>query len=123
MYKLMKLISVLIRQFCVPNPFEVLGEGLIITISNAPVLLSPILLNWLVEPIVHAITFIVVGMYYDRGSEPALGSFLYLVFYCLHIFILWLMSKLGFTLWAVMIILMIYGWCLRKMANIRYSLY
>ena len=67
MYKLMKLISVLIRQFCVPNPFEVIGEGRIITISNAPVLLSPILLNWLVEPIVHAITFIVVGMYYDRG--------------------------------------------------------
>lgn len=34
MYKLIAATSILIRQFCVPNPFEALGNGLVVNIGE-----------------------------------------------------------------------------------------
>ena len=111
MYKLFLIVSILVRQFLLPNPFEALGEGLTITISGGSFLLIPDILNLIAEPILYGITYAVVGLYYDRGSNAALGSFLYLMFYCIHTFLLWLMSLAGFAVWAVVLVLVGYILC------------
>ena len=108
MYKIMALISVVVRQFYLPNPFEALEEGLEITLNNNQFIMGPECLNLVTEPLIHIITFAVVGLYYERGSAPVLGSLMYLFFYCMHAFILWLMSLTSFTYWAVLFILVIY---------------
>ena len=111
MYKLMAAISIWIRQFYIPNPFEALGDGLVINMGKTSMLLPPEALNWVAEPFMHGTTFVIVGLYYDRGSAPALGSFLYLIFYCIHTFLLWLMSLAGFATWAVILIVVLYIGC------------
>ena len=81
-----------IRQFFMPNPFDVLGEGITVTIGDSPLLLTPDCLNWIAGLFLPAITFAIVGWYYRRGSFPVLGSILYMIFFCIHTFILYLMS-------------------------------
>lgn len=108
MYQIIATISTLIRQFCLSNPFEALGEGLVVNVGDGPILISPFLLNWIAEPVMHAATYAIVGVFYDRGDEPAVGSFLYLLFYCVHTFLVWLMSLAGFVTWAVVLILVLY---------------
>ena len=119
MYKLIAAISILIRQFYLPNPFEALGDGLIVNIGETSILLPPGVLNWVAEPIMHMVTFAIVGLYYDRGSAPALGSFLYLLFYCVHTFLLWLMSLAGFSTWAVVVIVVLYIACHMSLTKLR----
>ena len=63
MYKLIAAISILIRQFCLPNPFEALGDGLTVNIGEALILLTPRVLNLLAEPFMHAVAFAIVGLY------------------------------------------------------------
>ena len=111
MYKLMAAISILIRQFYIPNPFEALGDRLVVNMGNTSMLLPTEVLNWVAEPFMHGITFVIVGLYYDRGSAPALGSFLYLIFYCIHTFLLWLMSLAGFATWTVTLMVVLYIGC------------
>lgn len=108
MYKLMLIFSVLIRQYCIANPFEALGDGLIVNIGGSPTLLSPWMLNGVAEPFIYMITYGIVEFYYERGEEPVVGSLLYLIFYCVHIFLLWLMSLAGFAMWAIALIVIIY---------------
>lgn len=82
-----------IRQFVIPNPFNVLGKGITIKISEVPIVLSPELMNWLADPVIFGITFGVVGLYYISGSAPAWGSVLYMLFYAIHIgLVYWVMS-------------------------------
>lgn len=119
MYKLIAAISILIRQFCISNPFEALGDGLGVNIGETSMLLPPGVLNWIAEPFMHAVAFAVVGLYYDRGSNHALGSFLYLLFYCMHTFLLWLMSLAGFATWAVLLIVVLYIVCHMGLKNLR----
>lgn len=119
MYKLIAAISILIRQFCIPNPFEALGDGVVVNIGETPILLPPGVLNWIAEPFMHAVTFAVVGLYYDRGSAPALGSFLYLLFYCIHTFLLWLMSLAEFATWVVLLIVVLYIVCHMGLTKLR----
>lgn len=111
MYKIMAGISMLIRQFYLPNPFEALGNGLQVEICNMLVVLPPSLLNWVAEPIMHTITYGVVNMYYQQGSNPALGSFLYLFLYCVHTGIIHLMALADFNKWIVILILVLYAGC------------
>ena len=108
MYQIIATISTLVRQFCLSNPFEALGDGLVVNLGDGPILLSPVLLNWIAEPVMHGATYAIVGMFYDRGDEPVVGSFLYLFFYCMHTFMVWLMSLAGFATWAVILILVLY---------------
>ena len=91
LYGLLSAVSLCIRHFCLPNPFDVLGEGITFVWQGTPILLAPILLNWIAELFLHPITFGVVGLYYDRGSKPALGSILYMVFYAVHTGVLYLL--------------------------------
>lgn len=82
MYKLISLLSVLVRNQ-LPNPFESMERGTLI--------------NWCVGTVLAPITFSIVGLFYERGSEPAWGSLLYLFFYLLHTGIVILCGKFGFT--------------------------
>lgn len=122
MYKLMAVISILIRQFCIPNPFEALGDGLIVNVGKTPILIQPWILNGVAETFMYMVTFGVVGLYYESGEEPVVGSFLYLLFYCIHTFLLWLMSLAGFATWAVALLLVLYVGChiVLKMLRKRY---
>lgn len=63
MYRLMALISVLVRQFILPNPFEQLPKSVSVTFSGVEIAVPPALLNLFAEPMLHAITFAIVGLY------------------------------------------------------------
>ena len=97
-----------IRQFLMPNPFDVLGEGITVAIGGAPFLLSPDALNWIAGLFLPAFTFAVVGLYYARYSFPALGSILYMIFFCLHTFILYLMSWAYPSIFLIVLIGVVY---------------
>ena len=97
-----------IRQFFMPNPFEVLGEGITVTIADAPILLSPDVLNWIAGLFLPAITFGIVAWYYRKGSFPVLGSILYMIFFCIHTFILYLMSWAYPSIFLIVLIAVAY---------------
>lgn len=94
----------LIRQFAIPNPFEALGEGIIISLGDVPFTLTPEILNWIADPIIFSVTFGIVGLYYRKGSAPALGSFLYMLFYCVHIGLLYWVLSMYPTVWQMVLI-------------------
>ncbi len=109
LYRLIAFISIIIRQFVLPNPFEPLGESFAITINDISIILTPDILNWITEPILHAITFAIVGLYYKRGrNNPSLGSFLYLVFYAIHVGLIYIISYFNFSCIPIIIVLVSY---------------
>lgn len=94
MYRLMAIISLFIRQCYLPNPFE-----------NTP---YPVLINWICEPFLHGLTYEIVGLFYKRRSSPAIGAFLYLLFYAINTALLYLIIYLGYKSIASIIIVVIY---------------
>lgn len=96
MYKIMVVISLLIRTFCLPDPFECFGD-------------YAILINLVVEAPVHLFVYKLVGTVYSKGSFPLWGAILYLVVYCAVIGVLYLMSIFCFAWWWVLIILIVLG--------------
>lgn len=80
-----------------PNPFETLDNGNLI--------------NYIIEPFIHIVTFGVVGIYYKSGRNPTLGSILYTAFYFIHIGILLLFGVFEWNKIAVIIILILYITC------------
>lgn len=109
LYGIIALISALVRQFVLPNPFEPLGERFTLTVSSVAITLTPDIANWIAEPILHAVTFAIVGIYYSKGeNEPALGSFLYLLFYAVHVGLIHIVSSFGFDWVAIIIVLVLY---------------
>ncbi len=94
MYKYIALISFYVRFFVLPNPFKSFQNGIII--------------NYIAEPIIHAVTFGIVGLFYSRRSNSSLGSFLYFIFYCINICLIQLWALVGASVIAAMIITLIY---------------
>lgn len=91
MYGVIALISAIVRQFALPNPFECFGD-------------SAIVINWIAEPIIHAVAYGLVGLVYHRGDSPALGSVLYLLAYAAVTGILAIMGIFSFAWWWIAII-------------------
>ena len=91
LYGLITLISTLIRQFVLPNPFECFGD-------------YADLINWISEPIIHVVAYGIVGFYYIRGSAPAWGSLLYLLAYAFIVGVLWIMGIFSFAWWWILIV-------------------
>ena len=91
LYALMTVISTLVRQFVLPNPFECFGE-------------KAALINWIAEPIIHIVAYSIVGLFYVSGSNPVLGSIAYLATYALIIGILWVLSIFSFAWWWILIL-------------------
>lgn len=108
MYKFLSTLFWVVRQFFIPNPFEVLGDGVTVMINDAPMMLTPDTLNWIAGLGLPAITFAVVGLYYSRSSEPVAGSILYMIFFCVHTGILHLMSLAYPAIWLVVLIGVVY---------------
>ena len=100
-YKAIVSVSWIIRQFCLPNPFESLGDGLIVTLGKSQLLMTPTILNLIASFVLPLLSYLIVGMVYESGSEPALGSILYLSVYCVLVFILWIVSVYSFSILAV----------------------
>lgn len=94
MYKFIALMSLLIRQFYIPNPFETLEYGYSI--------------NIILELPLYLLTYNVVGLYYSKGSNSTLGSILYLIFYIIHVGLLFLMGILQWNTIAIVSIFILY---------------
>ena len=91
LYTIISVVSIVVRQFFLPNPFECFGD-------------TAWLYNLIAEPIIHALAFALVGLVYHKGEFPALGSFLYLVAYAALTGILALMGTFSFAWWWIAII-------------------
>ena len=92
MYTIVGIISIIIRQWILPNPFECFGWLISMGINAA------------IAPILHLVAYKIVGMVYEGGSAPAIGSILYLIVYASIIGILALMGIFSFAWWWVLII-------------------
>lgn len=96
LFKVLATLFWAIRQFAIPNPFAPLGEGVAVWI------------NLVADPLIASFTYGVVGLYYVKGTEPALGSILYMVFYCVHIGLIYLLSACYPRTWLIVIIILMY---------------
>ena len=90
-YGIITIISLLVRQFVLPNPFECFGD-------------NAVLINWIAEPIIQVVAYGIVGIFYISGSAPALGSLLYLLIYALIVGLLWVLGIFSFAWWWILII-------------------
>ena len=88
MYGFMATISLLMRQFCLPNPFECFGN-------------MALLYNWIAGLVLAPLSYALVGLVYNSGDAPALGSFLYLLTYAILTGILWILGQFSFAWWAI----------------------
>lgn len=91
LYALMTVISTLVRQFVLPNPFECFGE-------------KAALINWIAEPFIHIVAYGIVGLFYVSGSNPFLGSIAYLSTYAAIVGILWVLGIFSFAWWWILIL-------------------
>lgn len=96
MYETVVLISVIIRQFFIANPFISLGMPL------------AWIINLLFESIFYMTTFRFVGLFYSRGAFPALGSAMYLGVYYGHTYLLSNLVSSSLSWWVVAIIIFLY---------------
>lgn len=92
LYGVISVISIIVRQFFLPNPFDCFGD-------------KAVLINWIAEPILQVIAYALVGLVYCRGSFPALGGILYLITYAALVGVLRLMGIFTFAWWWVAIII------------------
>ena len=86
MYALINIISMLIREFLLPNPFEnIIGNKMWADIFNI----------FVGGAILHMLAFFMTGCWYTRGvNKPAGGSFGYLISYCFITFLFIILSNL-----------------------------
>lgn len=95
LYALVRFIGFLIRQFVLPNPFTPLGD-------------MAIVVNWIVGGVFIPLSYFETGLFYDRGSEPALGSFLFNLFYMINTGITYLIMLAYPYYWLIGIITVAY---------------
>lgn len=79
MYKIISMISAFIRVFIFPNPFTKLFELYLANtvFSTSAIILADIFNLIIGGTILCAICFPLVGIIYDRGEAPVVGSLLY----------------------------------------------
>lgn len=93
LYGIITIISIIVRQFFLPNPFECFGD-------------NALLINWIAEPIIQVVAYGIVGLFYIRGSAPALGSLLYLFTYTLITGLLWVFGIFSFAWWWILVVVL-----------------
>lgn len=95
MYKIVSAISVFTRTFIFPNPFTRLFEVYLAnTIFATMVTVCADLFNLFIGgTILFAICFPLVGIIYDRGEAPVIGSLLYMEAVLLNSWLLILISN------------------------------
>ena len=97
MYKFVHLISALIRQFLLPNPYiNIIGNETYADLFNIVI----------GGTIIHIFAFILTGCGYQRGiDDPASGSFGYLISYG---YITVIITLLGFLISNFVIFVIVY---------------
>jgi hypothetical protein len=93
-YSFIRLLSLLIRQFALPNPFESLVNGELYNLY-ATIILVPI-------------TYGMVGLLYERGSAPAWGSILFFLIYLANTAVLLFCGWFNFHVVACVILGVVY---------------
>lgn len=107
-YKVFAFISFLVRNLAIPNPFDNL-QGQTIEIYGIEFPVIPEVINILIEPILGGITYFVVGFYYSRSSgKPVIGSILYLIFYCIHTALLFVIFQFNFSALSISLVIAFY---------------
>ncbi len=94
-YPSIAALSSFIRIFILPGPFDAHKHKYV--------------LNFYIEFPLYAITFLTVGLFYKRRSNPTLGSILYLFFYWVHTGLLILWGKFNYSKESAYIIAGIYS--------------
>lgn len=89
MYKIIYIISYVLRMVYCPNPFEYLPNG------EA--------LNLLFGGILIPITYFMVGTFYQKGSAPVIGSIAFLAMYFVNGFVFKQIMRLYPTWWLIII--------------------
>ena len=99
MYGIIALVSACIRQFYLPNPFANIIDPSYADLFN--IIIGGVIL--------HILAFIITGCVYDKGSAPAVGSFLYLFNYVIIIGLMLLITIFIKIIWiAVTIFFILY---------------
>lgn len=94
LYGVIASVSTIVRQFVLPNPFECFGN-------------KASLINWIAEPFIHIVAFLIVRNFYISGSAPALGSLLYLLAHSILVGVLWLLGLAEFAWWSILLAVII----------------
>lgn len=55
-----------------------------------------------------SVTYLIVGLFYEKRSEPAVGSLLYLVTYALLTGVLCVMGIFSFAWWWILILVVVF---------------
>ncbi len=93
MYKIVNIISIIIRQFVLPNPYIDLFEQKVYADCFNIVIGGLIL---------HKLSFWLTGIIYTRGvDEPAEGSIGYLISYTVLTFLITMLGLLFDNIWIV----------------------
>ena len=108
LYGFVSILGFLLRNFVLPNPFQSLYNEIIINVFQNEMCLKPDVLNYIVEPIYATFTFLIVGLYYVKGSNAVLGSVLYSVFYCIHCGFIYVIAYFHFVPIAIIITIILY---------------
>jgi hypothetical protein len=93
-YGFIKFASLIIRQFYLPNPFEMFDYGVIY--------------NLIATGFLVPITYIMVGFLYERRSVPFVGSLLFFIVYLLNTLVIWLFTIFSFNILACITIVLVY---------------
>ena len=88
LYGIIAIAGFIIRQYFLPNPF-------------APIGVYGELINLAASGVIGLLAYIIVGLFYEKGSIPFLGSLMYLVVYSILTFELWLAFKLYPHNWLI----------------------
>ncbi len=121
LYKVLAFIFWIYRQYYIPNPFDVLGEKVEFAFGSVSLLVTPEIINWIVDPIIFWITYGVVGLYYESRTCPALGSALYMLFYCIHIVGIYFLMLLYPNTWLMGGLIILYVLIHIVILRIKYS--
>lgn len=107
-YAIISSVSVIVRNFILPNPFECLARQTI-AIKGIDFPIIPELLNIIAEAPLGIFSFIVAGLFYRKNVDAAAkGSFLYLMFYCVNVFILQVLAKFSFSMLSIILCIIAY---------------
>lgn len=95
MYYIFSVVGFVIRQFYLPNPFAPLG-------TNADGI------NLLFGGLLVPISYVMTGMIYQKGSEPAIGSILFFLVYMVNTGATYLVCLAHPTVWLMIVISVAY---------------
>lgn len=124
-FRIVSAVFWFIRQFLLPNPFEILGEGFVFA---SGVVWSPETLNIVAGIALPSISFGLARLHYHKASDdnPAFGSLVYMVVFIITSFAMALALKVypsGFRMALVGVayvaIHALFIWLRRKLENYR----